>query len=276
MNPKYEPKDPSARGANAPSNENLSPQAQRELLKQEARASGQDLKNEARSIAERSSQRMRAQASDLGQSGREVVQQARQRLDSMTLEARERAAQLADEQRLRAAREVRLACDSLGRASERFREGGQHTFVADYIDTASGGLNNLADYFEQREPMQMLDDARDLARQRPGILLGGMFAVGFAVGRFLTASQRKSRELESRQVSRDFDEQWEVGKPIPVEPRWPHYEQESQEQLRSVRAAPPKPPAPVRRDSPEPSGTLGESSSIRREEKSGPSTEVRR
>lgn len=237
-------------------------------------AGEEGIKGEARAVAERSSERIRMTARDVGESGRELAAEARDKMRALTEEARARATRFLDSRRLMLAREVRGVCSSLSRTSERFRDDGEQSWIAGYVDSASHGITAVADYFEQREPAQMLNDVRDVARNHPGIVLGGLFALGVAVGRFLTASEDDAEPHDTHYLGFDHgerdDHSWAVGRPLPTEERWPRYEsqRDTAAGMSSSTGVTPMPVVPRIGDSPDEHGALNDSGTLRREERS--------
>jgi hypothetical protein len=61
--------------------------------------------------------------------------------------------------------------------------------VAGYVDLAARSTRRAAKYVDKKDLSEMLEDANDLAKMHPAAVLGGMFLVGLAAGRFLKASQ---------------------------------------------------------------------------------------
>jgi hypothetical protein len=60
--------------------------------------------------------------------------------------------------------------------------------VADYVEAASQRAGHVAEYLEEHNLTQMIDDAGDLVRRNRAVAVGGMLVVGFALTRFLKAS----------------------------------------------------------------------------------------
>ena len=60
--------------------------------------------------------------------------------------------------------------------------------LAEYVDAAADKVEGINEYLEERTLAQVLDDAGEVARSHPGMMLGGMFVAGFALARFLKSS----------------------------------------------------------------------------------------
>ena len=60
--------------------------------------------------------------------------------------------------------------------------------AADVVDSVADRIGAMSSYLEERSLGDLLEDANDVARRHPGIMLGGMFAAGLLAARFLKAS----------------------------------------------------------------------------------------
>jgi hypothetical protein len=58
---------------------------------------------------------------------------------------------------------------------------------ADYARTASDTINRYASTLENKDPDELVDDARDLIRKSPGVALAGAAIIGFSIARLLKA-----------------------------------------------------------------------------------------
>ena len=76
-------------------------------------------------------------------------------------------------------------------AGENLRD--QQPQVYGIADTAARQVERAADYVQQHEPREVLDEAQAVARRQPALVLGGGLAIGLALGRLLrTASSAPS------------------------------------------------------------------------------------
>ena len=58
----------------------------------------------------------------------------------------------------------------------------------------AGAVEQLNQYLEERNLAQVIEDAGEVARRHPGMVIGGMFLTGLALGRFLKASESRQGE----------------------------------------------------------------------------------
>ena len=66
--------------------------------------------------------------------------------------------------------------------------------VAGYVEQMADRAGKARDYLEDRTLGEILEDAGDLVHRNPAVVVGGMFIAGFAVTRFLKASQTRGNE----------------------------------------------------------------------------------
>ena len=71
--------------------------------------------------------------------------------------------------------------------------------VGRYMERAAQGVERMAAYLDEKDVNQILHDAREMARRRPEVFVGGLFIAGLMLGRFL----RSSAPEES------YDETWD-------------------------------------------------------------------
>jgi hypothetical protein len=118
---------------------------------------------------------------------------------------KEEAERLFDEQKGKAASKVTRYGKVIQQAAHALRavkaEG-----LAEFVDEAAGNVEGITDYLEERNLAQVLQDAGEVARRHPGMVLGGMFVTGFALARFLKASD-SNEEGESEDDSGGDEEE---------------------------------------------------------------------
>ncbi len=121
----------------------------------------------------------------------QVTQTATEQAEQVTQDVRRQARQLADEtksqlseqassQRDQAVSSLRSLGDELGSMSDSSPQSGLGTQL---VREGSELTRKVADFLEQREPTQLLDEVRQLARRKPGAFLIGAALAGVAVGR---------------------------------------------------------------------------------------------
>jgi hypothetical protein len=106
----------------------------------------------------------------------EAVRQARDLLD----EARHEVSQQAGQQHRSLVVNLRSLSSELGAMKS---HAGQTGVATDLAGQAQQRVAGLADWLEQREPGQVVDEVRDFARRRPATFLLGALAAGLVAGR---------------------------------------------------------------------------------------------
>lgn len=145
----------------------------------------------ARETAATARHEARTVAADAKESGRHVAETAKLEARDVAAETQQQARHLyrqlrtevtdqAATQHQRAATGLRSLADELGQMVGTSQQPGLATDVA---RQASDRARGFADWLEEREPGDILNEARDFARRRPGTFLMAAAAVGFLGGR---------------------------------------------------------------------------------------------
>ena len=119
-------------------------------------------------------------ASATKEQGERVVTDVRQQARRLTDETRGQVTEQAVSQRDRAVDGLRSLSDELRTMAGRAGEAGM---ASDVVRQGADAVGHAADYLAKREPGQLLDEVRGLARRRPGAFLLGAAALGVVAGR---------------------------------------------------------------------------------------------
>jgi chemotaxis protein histidine kinase CheA len=134
-------------------------------------------------------------AQDLAQEGREsathVVDSAKQEAAMLAEQAKDQSAHLLDELgsdlKDQAAAQQRKVAANLRDISEEFRsmldQSSASGTASTLVDQASHHSGRAADWLEQREPSDLLNEVKSFARKRPGAFLGLALGAGLLAGR---------------------------------------------------------------------------------------------
>jgi len=133
----------------------------------EGKQVGAVAKEEARHVAETATQQARSVAHD-------TVGQLRGQLTEQTSGQRDRLVTT-----------LQSLGDDFQRMADQSSDGGM---AGDLARQAADRARALKEHLDGREPGQILDDVRDLARRRPGTFLLGALAAGVVAGRLLRAT----------------------------------------------------------------------------------------
>lgn len=105
-------------------------------------------------------------------------------------DAKHRARSLLDNQKGRAAERLEGVAHTIRELSNQMRERHQDS-VAQYAERAADQTEYLSIYIRDTDIDEFVDDAQDMARRQPGVFLGGAFALGFLMARFLKSSGQR-------------------------------------------------------------------------------------
>jgi hypothetical protein len=145
-----------------------------------ARETAATAKDEARSVAADAKEGTKHVAETAKAEARDVAAETQQQARALFNQLRSEATDQASGQAQRAAGGLRTLASELGEMAD----GGQHHGVAsDLARQASDRARGFADWLEQREPGDILNEARDFARRKPGTFLAAAAALGVLGGR---------------------------------------------------------------------------------------------
>ncbi len=129
------------------------------------------------------------------QETRSTAQQSTERMKEEVRSAaesqKERATRMAGQQKDKAIDKVNALAAALKASGDCLRQN-QEGRIAEYIERASDRLSSYAERMRDRDLQDMLREAKDMARKNPSLFLGGAFAIGFALTRFLKSSQSEA------------------------------------------------------------------------------------
>jgi hypothetical protein len=118
---------------------------------------------------------------DVGEMAGAAMDQGRHLLDS----AREQATGFVDQRKDDLAQSVVNLANSLRDSGSAFEDRQQ---IRALVDSAAGGLEQLAENIRGRSLADMLADVEGLVRRRPAVAAAATMAAGFLVARFVKAS----------------------------------------------------------------------------------------
>lgn len=143
-------------------------------------------------------------------SAAEVMDTAKQEATMVAGQAKEQAAHLFEELgadlREQTSLQQRKVAENLRDISNEFRsmlDQSQATgTAATLVDQASHHSGRVADWLDQREPGDLVDEVKDFARKRPGAFLGIALGAGLLAGRITrNASASKERQRQSPEAT---------------------------------------------------------------------------
>jgi hypothetical protein len=114
-----------------------------------------------------------------------AVQQTRSVMTDAAQQVSGQVSEQATVQRDKLSQTLRTLGDDLARMASQDQASG---LAADLAREAASRAHAFGSHLEGREPAQLLDDVRELARRRPGTFLLGALAAGVVAGRLFRAS----------------------------------------------------------------------------------------
>ncbi|MEO7001234.1 MAG: hypothetical protein ABI068_05500 [Ktedonobacterales bacterium] len=137
----------------------------------------------------------------------DAVNQAKQAAGNLTDQAQQKTGQVVDQVKQQATSQAstqkHVAAQSLSGVaqavsgfSQQLRQNNQEP-LAHYTDQASGQLQRMSSYLQNRNVGEIIDDVEDIARREPALFLAGAFAVGILAARFLKSSGSRANQASN-------------------------------------------------------------------------------
>lgn len=140
------------------------------------------------------------------EAAKEVMSQAKDKAGQAVGRAYEKVSDQAvskiDEQKSQLAQGLSTVADNLRQVDKNLQNADQATpFVnvtGKYTNSLAGQIEQVADYLDKKDLGDMAHDVQDFARRNPVVFLGGAFAAGILLARFLKSSgSRRDWSAES-------------------------------------------------------------------------------
>lgn len=136
-------------------------------------------------------------ASRVGDAGRETARDAKERARGVAHQASDQAHGLVDRTRTELRSQVRSQQQHLAGGLRALEDeldqmaGGTQDpgYVSDLAQRAGDATGRAAQWFEDREPVDVLHEVEDFARRRPGLFIALAAGAGLLVGRFLRGAK---------------------------------------------------------------------------------------
>jgi gas vesicle protein len=158
---------------------------------QQTRSTGRDAVSEA-GAGDQSGQSVASQVKD----------KAQQLADEAQQQATERARSGLDHGKTRAAETLGSVAQSLRQTTQQLRDQNQQP-AGRVIERVADRAERVSNYLRDTDVDRLIDRAEDVARRKPGLFLGGAFALGLLGARFLKNSRRnQSRRWQDREMQR--------------------------------------------------------------------------
>jgi hypothetical protein len=135
---------------------------------------------------------------------KEVMGQAQEKTKQVMDQAQEKAKSALADQKSQAVEGLGSVAQAIRQTGENLRQQDQSTFVAQYADKVADQVDRFSNHLRDKNVEQLIGDAQDLARRQPGIFIGGAFALGVFLARFIKSSSRHSESMEGYYSGSDY------------------------------------------------------------------------
>jgi len=132
----------------------------------------------------------------------ELREQASEQANALTQGLRVRGESLIDEQKTRAASKIANVGAAIRRAADKLHDQ-KSDALAKYVDGAAETVDGVARFVNENDLPDLLHEIELFARRRPALIIGSVFLLGLAVGRFVKAAQPVESTSSSRSSSRN-------------------------------------------------------------------------
>lgn len=116
--------------------------------------------------------------------------------EGLTGRVREQATSQLNTQKNKATDGLGTVASAVRKTTDQLRSE-NHDTVARYAEQAADQIERLSDRIRGKDVGELLNDAQRLARQRPGLFVGGAFAVGLLGARFMKSSAESQDDYSS-------------------------------------------------------------------------------
>lgn len=114
------------------------------------------------------------------------------RLEQTGSEVRSHLQRIVGDGQVRIADEIRTIGEAADAAADRLNDE-EHARIGGYIHSIRRQCDRAARYLEERDAGSLLQEANDLARRNPALIIGGAAVIGLVAGRFLSARPPRPR-----------------------------------------------------------------------------------
>lgn len=115
-----------------------------------------------------------------------LANQAREQAADLATQAQEEAKTKLEEQKANAAAQLQGIANAIHQTGDQISQ--QNPTLAHYTRRLADQMESASSYLSDQELKDILHDVQDFARQRPEVFIGGAFALGVVIARFLKSS----------------------------------------------------------------------------------------
>ena len=154
-------------------------------LREQAAATGRELKDKAVELADTSSEKLKEQASELADAAKDMASQATDKLKEKMSEHKGAGAEY-----------IGTLAETMRRAAREFDN--DLPIAGKYIRKAAAQVENVSDSIKTGDFKDLIENAQTFARRQPTAFLGLAALAGFMAVRFLKSSSGTGSESSSR------------------------------------------------------------------------------
>lgn len=176
-------------------------------------------RDEAGQLKETSGEAVRQVAGAVKDKASDVTTDVRQQTQQMASQTRDQLIEQVGQQKDKAAESLRSVADELRGMAEH----GQSGWGSQLAGHGADFSNQAADFLQDHQPGELLDEVRAFARRRPGTFLVGAALVGMVAGRLTralaagdTATTPGTENSNGKSYALPVDEQYPVPPPAPA------------------------------------------------------------
>ena len=168
----------------------------KDTAKNEARHTADTAKNEAGKVGQTAAQAGSQVASTASDQAKEVAHETQRQAQDLLKQGQSQLKDQTIAQQQKAAQGLTSLAGELRSLADGTSDGAPGP-ARDLLQQASGYLESFAGKLENREPAQLLDEVRSLARRRPGMFLLGAAVAGIAAGRLTSGARAAHSDSDS-------------------------------------------------------------------------------
>lgn len=147
---------------------------------------------------------------NVGTEANRVAAEVEDKATNLATQARDQAADLAhqaqaeakhklDEQKANAAAQLQDIAKAIHQTGDQISQ--QNPTLAHYTRRLADQMESASSYLSDQELKDILNDVQSFARQRPEVFIGGAFALGVVIARFLKSSNSQTNTMNEPQPS---------------------------------------------------------------------------
>jgi hypothetical protein len=129
----------------------------------------------------------------LNQPMQQTLQQGQEKATELAGQLKQGVVSTLTEQKDKVAESLNMVGQGLLEMSNRLQEQGAP--IGTYVQSGQQAIDRFSGYLRECEITDLMDDVQSFARQRPALIVGGLFALGFMAGRFLRSSAPPTKAL---------------------------------------------------------------------------------